>query len=240
MRLVLEPSRLDKLLSTVLIYKGKPLLDSVVGEFTPKGVVFRDMKLEVAAVYAIYSPKYFMEYEAAENEEVPLTDSLRNRLGWGFKDEKVTLMTSEGQLVLKGSKETYNEPLLEVEKGEFALKLENSDFGFVPAKEPPVRVLLTAESLNLPTAEKYRFDCDGKELKVTIKDVGEFTRTFSPSKAPALGNLTVSFDGAYFQQIAGNVAGEVWLSLTEGAAVFSQKTKDFCLTYLLSSLETEE
>lgn len=239
MRIVIEPNRLDRLLSTVLIYKAKPLLDSIVGMFSPKGVAFRDMKLEVAAVHAVYSPKYFIEYEVTEGEDVPLTDSLRNRLGWGFKDEKVTLMTSEGHLVLQGLKETYNEPLLDVEKGEFTLKLKNSEFGFVTEKEPAVRVLLPSEALNLPTAEKYRFDCDGEKLKVTIKDVGEYTRTFKPSKAPLMNELNVSFDGTYFAQLASNISGEVWLSLSEGGSVFSQKTKDFALTYLLSSLEEE-
>lgn len=236
MKIVIEPTRLNRLLSTVLIYRGKPLLDSIVGEFKPNGVAFRDMKLEVAAVHAIYSPYYFMEYEAG-NEEIPLTASLLNRLGWGFKDEKVTLMTSENHLVLKGSKETYNEPLLDVEKGEFVLKLKSSEYGFISVKEPAVRVLLTAEALSLPSAEKYRLDCNGEELRVTIEDVGRYTKTFKLSKKPILTELAVSFDGAYFQQMVGNLTGEVWLSLTEGGVVFSQKTKDFALSYLLSSLE---
>ena len=239
MRILTEPARLDKLLKTVLIHKQKSLLDTIIGEFTPKGVVFKDMKLEVAAIHAVYSPKYFLEYESVDSENVPLTASLMDMLGQGFKDEKVTLMTSEGHLVLKGSKETYNELLTEAEKGEFVIKLQNTDFGFVPEKEPTVRVLLNVEDLNLPTAEKYRFDCDGKDLSVSIKDIGEYTKTFKPSKAPTLGELNVTFDGSFFQQMMSNMTGEVWVSMTEGGVVFSQKTKDFCLTYLLSSLSEE-
>jgi len=239
LKIVIEPNRLNKLLSTVLIYKTKPLLDAIVGEFTPKGVAFRDMRLEVAAVYVVYPSKYFIEYDVKQNEEIPLTNSLRERLGWGFKDEKITLMTNEGRLVLQSSKESYSEPLTEVEKSDFPIEMQNTEFGYVPTKEPKIRALLPVDELALPSAEKYKFECTGepKTLRVTIEDVGKYTKTIQLSKAPIMNEVEATFDGTYFQQIISNITGEVWVSMTEGAMVFSQKTNDFTLTYMLSSIE---
>jgi hypothetical protein len=238
--LVVEPERLNKLLSTVLMKRGKPLLDSAVGEFTPKGVLFREIKADAILVYAIYTPQYFLEYESGE-EKVPLTATLLERLKWGFKDDKISLRTEGGSLVLQGSRETYREPLIDLgERAPFPYKFKNSEYGFVPENlEPLVAVLLPEGELDLPSADRYTFKCDGKKLSVVIEEVGTFERVLRPSRVAVMKEASISFDGDYLQTVLNNVSGEAWLLLTEGGLVLCQRFKDHAVTYALARLLEE-
>lgn len=246
MKVLIEPTRFKRLLETILIYKQKPLLESAVGEFKEKGLIVKNSSLDVVAVQAMFTKKYFLEYEATE-ENFPLTKTLLDPLNTGFKDEKINVFTEEGSIVIKGKTETYKEPLTEGEVGEIPFKMVNTEMGVIPEKLNPenpqvkgelIQVLLKGEDLqSIPTAEKFAFSCDGEKLTVTITNVGEYTKTFNPTKKESMGKMQVSFDGAYFANVVNNLEGDVWMSITEGAVVFSQKTKDLSLTYLLSSLE---
>lgn len=237
MKLLIEPERFKRLLNIVLIYKGKPLLENVMGGFKPKGLMVKDCSLDVVAIQALFSEKFFLEYEATD-ENVPLTKTLLDPLNTGFKDEKIDVFTDEDHIVIKGKTETYNEPLIERDVGSIPFKMVIGEIGAVPEKlNPNVQVSLKAEDLNLPTAEKLGFSCDGETLKVSIKNIGEYTKTFKPTRKNVMNALDVAFDGAYFGAVVNNLDGEVWMSMNEGAVVFSQKTKDFVLTYLLSSIE---
>jgi len=216
-----------------------------MGEFKPKGLLVKDNSLDVVALQAMFSSKFFLEYEAPE-ENVPLTHTLLDPLNKGFKDEKIQVFTDENSIVMKGATETYNEPLVEAEVGSLPFKLAMTSIGAVPEKLNPenpqiegefIQVLMKADDLMLPTAERLDFSCDGEKLTVAIKNVGEYTKTFKPMKKDSLGKLDVAFDGDYYEAIVGNLSGEVWVSISEGAIVFSQKTKDMTLTYILSSLE---
>ncbi len=101
-----------------------------------------------------------------------------------------------------------------------------------------LQVLVKAEDLQtLPTAEQYDFSSVGKELTISVKDVGEYTKTLKPTKIDSVADLKASFDGAYFGAVVNNLEGEVWMSMTKAVVVFSQKTKDMTLTFLLSSQE---
>jgi len=237
MKILIEPERLKRLLNAVLIYKGKPLLENVMGEFKTGGLQVKDCSLDVVAVEGMFAKKFFLEYEA-DDENVPLTKTLLEPLNTGFKDEKVEVFTDQNHIIIKGKTETYNEPLIDREVGTIPFTMVMSELGRVPEKlNAKVQVSLKAEDLNLPTAEKLTFTCDGESLKVSIKNIGEYIKTLKPTRKNVMEELKVSFDGAYFGAVVSNLDGEVWLSMNEGAVVFSQKTKDYTLTYMLSSIE---
>ena len=94
-----------------------------------------------------------------------------------------------------------------------------------------------AETLSdLPKSEEYVFRCDGEKLEVIVEDVGRYTKKFVPNVERAMDRLEVKFNSAYYAKVSNQFSGEVWLSLNEDVAVFSQKKDSFMLTYMLGAL----
>jgi len=243
MRIVIEPSRFRRLLENVLLYHGGADLDSALGEFSPKKVDFKDDNLEVIGLYGAYSKAFFLEYEAGEDEKIPFSKSLleQMRLGFGGDDKQMTVRADDAKIYLEGTKERYEEPLIEMEPSsfaeEFGFKVDKA-LGLVPGNlEAEIQVLLKTEALTgLPKAKDYLFRSDGKDLEVIIEDVGKYTRQITPSKVGVMKETELKFEAGYFAKVANQFDGEVWLTLRENAAVFSQKSKDHMKTYVLSSV----
>lgn len=239
MKIVIEPARFKRLLENVLLYHGGAELDSALGAFGPSKVEFKSVGLEVIWSYAAYAKDFFLEYVAGE-EQVPLSKSLLEQMRYGFSGDKQMTVRSEGERIhLEGTKEHYEEPLIDMEPGEFPVKfVADKTLGLVPeGLKAEIQVLVKADALTgLPKAKDYLFVSDGEKLEVIIEDVGKYTRQITPSKAGVLNESEFKFDAGYFEKVANQFTGEVWLTLREDAAVFSQKSKDHMLTYLLSGV----
>ena len=242
MRIVIEPNRFRRLLENVLLYHGGTELDSALGEFSPKKVEFKDDNLEVIWLYGAYSKDFFLEYEAGEDEKIPFSKSLLEQMKYGFSDDKQMTVRADGdKIYLEGAKERYEEPLIEMEPTnfteEFGFKSDKT-LGLIPGNlEAEIQVLMKAEVLTgLPKAKDYLFRSDGKNLEVIIEDVGKYTRQITPSKVGVMNETELKFEAGYFAKVANQFDGEVWLTLRENAAVFSQKKKDCMQTYVLSTV----
>ena len=239
MKIVIEPSRGRKLLENILLYHGGAELDSNIGVFTPEKVEFQDIGLEVVGVYASYDREFFVSYEAGD-ESVPFSKSLLNQMRRGFGvGEQVTIWTEADKIHLAGKGERYEEPLTEVTPGDFPISFrEDPTVGLLPLSlEAKVQVQIEASVLaGLPKAENYLFKCDGQRLEVIIEDVGKYTREFTPYVAREMNELEVEFEAGYFANASSQFSGDVWLSLSEDCAVFSQRLEGSRLTYMLGSL----
>ncbi len=239
MRIVLEPSQCRRLLENVLLYHGGAELDSNLGVFTSEKVVFKDLDLEVVGVYAAYDRSFFITYDV-DNESVPFSKSLLDQMRRGFgTGEQVTIWTEGDKIHLKGKGERYEEPLTEIISGDFPISFtEDMTVGLVP-KSLVAKVQILVESsvlAGLPKAENYLFKCDGETLKIVVQDVGKYTREFTPIVEREMNELEVEFEAGYFSNVASQFAGDVWLSLNEEAAVFSQRLDASRLTYILGSV----
>lgn len=255
MRILLEPERLKRLLSSVLLHTSgdKFLLKGVMGNFSEKGLQIKDSSLDIVAIQALYTKKFFLEFSVeGEKEDIPIPNSLFEPLKLGFNEEKMEFFNDQNQLILKTKLEDYNEPISEQEQGTMPFKMMMTELGIIPEKMNPenpqvggpmIQIQLKAEELSrLPPADEYKFVCKDKKLSVTVpvKELGKYTKVFKPTKIGAIEDMEVAFDGSYFGAIANNISGEVWLSIINDAMVVSQKTKDCCITYLLSSQSEEE
>ena len=256
MRILLEPERLKRLLSNTLLHTSgdKFLLKGVMGNFSEKGLLIKDSSLEIVAIQALYTKKFFLEFGVEGEENVPIPSSLFEPLKIGFKEEKMEFFNDKSKLFFKTKLEDYDEPIPEQEQGTMPFKMLMTELGIIPeklnpenpqveGKGPMIQIQLKAEELSgLPPADEYKFVCKDKKLSVTVpvKELGKYTKVFKPTKIEAIEDMEVSFDGSYFGAIANNIAGEVWVSIIEDAMVVSQKTKDCCITYLLSSQSEEE
>lgn len=204
--------------------------------------MFKDDHLEVIWLYGAYSKDFFLEYEAGEDEKIPFSKSLLEQMKYGFGDDKqMTVRTEGGKIHLEGTKERYEEPLIEMEPSSFAEEFDfkiDKTLGLVPGKlQAEIQVLMKADVLTgLPKAGDYLFRSDGKNLEVIIEDVGKYTRQITPSKVGVMNEAELKFEANYFAKVANQFDGEVWLTLRENAAVFSQKSKDHMKTYVLSSV----
>ena len=227
------------MLNNTLIFHGDVELDTAVGTFTPTRAEFKDVSLEVISVYAVYNRDFFIDYYASD-EQVPLSKSLLDQMKRGFSIGKVmSVYTQDGKIHLDGDTEHYEEPFTEIVPGDFPIEFtEDGMLGLVPKNlNAIVQLEADVEALaNLPKAEEFLFRCDGERLEVVVEDVGRYTKRFIPIIERSMGELEVKFNSAYYAKIVNQFSGEVWLSLNEDAAVFSQKKDSYMLTYMLGAL----
>ncbi len=247
MKAIVEPERLQRLLVNVLVCHGKPaLLDAHVGVFSAKGVVFKDITLEALAVNAVFSSEYFLEFEAKEGEQVPFSKSLLDIMKDSFKkEEKVEIRTKKDKIYLQGKWQDYEEPFVEAELCEIPFPfVAHMTMGLLPKDlDPVVQILVKADILiGLPKVDRLLFTCDGKQLSVFAEDVGKFRKVITPSRTKVLremlGDTEMLFEKYLFDKIINQFGPktEVWLTLRKDAMILSQRSKDYMLTYMLSSL----
>jgi hypothetical protein len=239
MKIKVDPSQFRRMMENVLIYHGDVELDTNVGNFTPTRAEFRDVSLEVVSVYAIYNKEFFVDYYAT-GEQVPLSQSLLEQMKRGFSSGKLmSVYTENDKIHLEGETEHYEELLTKAVPSEFPIPFTEDDIlGLVPKNlNALVQLSAEAETLsNLPKAEEYVFRCDGEKLEVVVVDVGKYTKKIVPIIEKSMGELEVKFNAAYYVKVSSQFGGEVFLSLNEDAAVFSQKRDSCLLTYMLGAL----
>jgi len=239
MKISVDPSHFRRMLENILIHRGDVELDTNVGTFTPTRVEFRDVSLEVMSIAAVYDRSFFIEYNALD-ELVPLSKSLLDQMKRGFGAGKVmSVYTEDEKIHLEGETEHYEESLIEIAPIDFPIQfMEDDMLGLVPERlNAIVQLSASSEAItNLPKADEYLFKSDGEKLEVIVEDVGKYTKRFVPIIERSMGELEVKFNAAYFAKVSNQFSGEIWLSLNEDAAVFSQMKDGCMLTYMLGAL----
>jgi hypothetical protein len=226
------------MLQSGLFYKSKPLLESFMAECTEKGVLIKNVDLDVVGVYAAFPKSYFASYDSSILEDVPLTSTILDNLSY-FTSQKVTVQTIGREIVVEGERETYRETMLEREKRNFPIPMVFSSIGFLPQKmAPKVQVKILSDELSsVPSSENYKLVSDGSCLKIQSTDIGMFEKKINVLEKKVLEPITVAIDAELLQHILANTYGECWLSIEDRGIVLSQKTEDFAKTYLQSTLE---
>lgn len=240
MKIEVEPNRFRDFLSSLLVYRSKPLLPQISAEFKSKGVGVKDMTLEAIAVVGMFSPKYFISYEA-EDETVVLTESLLDVVKKAFKGDKITVWTENNNIIIEGENYRYEEPIKAIEPQEFKAEIKMTDIGIIPTiPKFKVQVRIPVSELSLPTAEKYTLISDGNNLKISIEEVGKLTKTLKLSQVKKLEPVTTTVFANYLLNMVNNLSGEIWLSFDENVIVLSKKAKEYALSYFLATVEIIE
>ena len=240
MKIALEPQRLRNILSSAMILKADPLIKEPIAEVKENGLVIKDRSLGVMQEYLIFSKNYFMEFDGSGVTNFVLTETMYDKLSWGFKGDKVTVSITEdkSKVVFEGEGENYSEPLVNKEVEEFKIEMASSDVGLLPKKMSPVlQVLIPTDSLRLPETEQYYLKASesDKRIVVSVMDIGKYTRELKFTRANILKDLDIDIDGDFYQHILNNLTGEIWFSAVPEAVAFTQKTADYSYTYLLSA-----
>jgi len=128
---------------------------------------------------------------------------------------------------------------VKIGKNEIEMGKISKNKGILPKKlNPTVQVLVKIEALSgLLKSEQYKIVCDAKAqtISVGVEGVGDYKKEIKLQKVDLMKDLEMVFGSKYFNKVIAQFSGDVWLTLRPEAAVFSQKSKESLLTYLLSS-----
>ena len=215
-----------------------------MGYFKPDGLYIEDKSLQSIGVKAFYPIKFFIGYKIeGEEEKVSLTADMLKPFGWheSFEKDKLKVFTKDNKVwyeaVNKNGEidETWDYDLTTIEEHKFSFKIPDSEKGFIPIGRPEiVQMLLRISQLQIHKAERYKFICGKEKIQLEVRDPGRYVRVLSPVKQVKLSELVLAVPGVQLESITELFSGEVWLTLYEQGVVFSQKTKESSLTYLLS------
>jgi hypothetical protein len=246
MKLVLESDRMRKFISQLVIARAnKALLEKMPLAMTVEGVMAKDMSLNVVGMAGVWSKSFFLEYDPKDANTFVVAASLLDGLKKGFNDKQLSLTIEDGSVWIKGSSEKYDEELSTGEPPAKFVQITNDPKkGLIPTKmTPTVAVLIDAESLSMPDSENYALKCAGDAIEIVCnpKDTkGNYTKSVPIKLKEKIEDLNVSYAGNFFQSIASNLEGEVWLHLDKNVMVLSKKSKDHSLTYILTGAGVSE
>ena len=252
MKMKLEPTRAVDFAQKVLLGKsGSSKLENIPLLCKPKGITTSNMFLEVIGLKAIFTNSFFIEYECKEDETLILTADTLKVLTKGFKaDKTVTFFTDSENLYIRGSRETFKEPIREATQDvPISFPTVLTEKGFISAKdeggvktEVPsiIQASLDVSEIDLMTpSEKTFFNSNGKQLviKSVFKSGAEFEKIMELSKRPdnKLGVLETSFYTTWLDAIVSNLDKEIWLTMSNDWIIASLKRKGYVLSYFLTT-----
>jgi len=240
MKIKVEPGRFKKMLEAGMIYKSKPLIAPLLVKFHKDGASIKDAYCDFLVVNIEMDKKFFLDYEAKEEEVVAIPSVVLDKLNWGFKDDEFEVYTEDNKFHLKGKTDSFNIELEESEPKPIPIKLKKTERGLIPEKiEPKSSFLLDSKELNLPQAEEYNFELKNKKLMVTIPGNGEFIRNLT-GKVVGEEDIKVNLDGEFFNSITNNLDGEIFFVLTKDIVIFAEKKKHHMKTMFLGTRVAED
>lgn len=244
MDIEIEPARFQKMLANVLLHKQGAALDANIASFTTKGVVFKDISLGVVIINAVYSKDYFFKYGFETSEKVPFSKTLLEEMKHGFRDEKMRAFTEGDKIVIQGKIDRYEENLPDIKPVEVEAEYRiDRKVGIVP-KNPKVLAQIQTDAdiiKSVARSEAVTFKCDSNKIIAFVEGVGVFSKEIVPSdKTDELTEFDMAFSAKLLGDMAAQFSDKIWLTFTlneEGntGVTFSQRGKDFLLSYSLSS-----
>ena len=241
MEFVCEPNRFQRILNVALI-GGK--IESCASYFRPDGLYVEDKSQQTIGVKAFFPVKYFINYKVdGDEEKLQLSKTMLEPFGWGeaFEEAKLKVHIKDGKLYYEAidkqgkTDEFWKNDLEEVKENKFNFQIPSSEKGFIPSGKPELaQVFLRASQLKIHTADRYKFIGDDGKMEVEVQNPGVYKRALQLTKAVKLSKLELAVPGDDLETIVGLYTGDVWLTLYAGGVVFSQKTEEGAISYLLS------
>lgn len=256
-KLEVEPNRLTQFLQQSLAYSKTPMSDSSLIVFTPKKALINCNIASDLIVFAEYHKNYFISLEVDKEELFMSTvTQIKDRLGHGFKGEKITMLTDDENVIFQGTStdDKVTEKLEVVNRDKISpYKYKPSEIGLLPQKfkekgnpeggtipmpfDLQAQIPTSAFS-DLPTYEEITIKFDGKELKFLFNDTLGSRKRPVPIKKFFGDNqkkCEVKFNMKVLQSLIDHFSDEVWMSLNAGMAALSTTNKDYSLTYIFAA-----
>lgn len=226
-------------------------IERCTGYFRPDGLYVEDKSLQTIGVKAFFPVKYFTSYKVeGEEEKLCLSKSLLEPFSWteAFEQSKFRVFIKGNKLRYEGLdkqgkiKDSWEDDLGEIEEHKFSFLFPMTEKGLIPTgkSDKPeqseiLQVLLRASQLKVHTTDRYKFTCDEQQIELEVTNPGVYRRILELTKTSKLSKFELAYPEE-LETIVGLLTGDVWLTFFKGPAVFSQKTEEGAVTFLLSPL----
>jgi len=187
---------------------------------------------------------------------------VKERLGYGFKGEEVTISIDKTKVYADGTdnvdetRQAITKELLEA-KAPYTVTMTDIGLNMTPSAEMAnqslfnLQALISTESFaDLPTYDTVIFETDGKSITLHLGDqlgsrkrpvpIKQYALNSVPQATPVGTPLRAKFNMKILQQLLSLFDGDLWLSINGGAIVLSQKQPDYALTYVIAAYEGEQ
>lgn len=234
-------------LGAAMLVDGNPSIENILVEFTPTMMLFRDMTLDIVGVYMVASPSFFSQYDVPAPVKVPLTYSLYKQLANQFKSEIISCEISDTQIAVFGNNEDYKEDIINLVKGDFITEIVDSDIGFIPKnamdRQSAIVKIAISDLRGLPKIsdeDGYPFIVADGKVRTEFKDFGVYGRDLVLKESKKLEPISVKLNPSYVNRLVKNIdeKGDIWFLIGEKAVVFTYKSNDFAVMYMLVTQES--
>ena len=230
----MEPEKFKKMLKAGFIFKGTPLINPILAQFKPEGAIILGFYSNIVGARIRMDKEFFTEYECTKEEVISFPYTVLERMGWGFKDEIITISSTDKKVIIKGGADSYD---YEIENMPFP----TSPFGFKEHEKGTIpdditletATVLDVKDLILPPGQLYAFKFKDGKLSAGISDSGNFVRRFSGEVIAAAKDLKVTLDGDFYTSIVSNLDGKALFVLDPDKCIFSEKGENISKTFML-------
>lgn len=223
----------------------KNQLESVTLNCKPDKIVVTDRELGILGIYAQYKKEYFINYECPQPEQVTFNRRILSMIqdSKTFKNDKqITISTQENKIFIRGAREQFTDTQEESKPINFFKEIELRDIGVIPKKyQSQISFSINTEELELPKTEQITIQSTPTELKVLIKDLGEYEKTLQLTQTlkPQLTTATFALNKDNLDTILSNFTGEIIISANQDFFTFYQKTKETIITCYQATIQEE-
>ena len=197
----------------------------------------------VIAVVSWFNNMFFTSYSASGNGELKIPSTLYKVVGKYFKElDNIEFTVKEDNIILRGRDEVYEGQLLRVELPNIGTDLINREYGYIPADLKVMGVYgIDAEEWRLKADEVKITYGDTLKLTIMLEEGGKYTRGVKIlDKREIAGSGSVVVDGKILKTITEMFTGPIFLVITEGPIILTQKSSDYTVSYIIAPRATEE
>ena len=189
------------------------------------------------AVAAKINKSYFNEYAASEGEaKIPST--IYDVVKKYFKEsDAISFNIEDTKLTMRGRDEVYECNLLETELSTFEGEVEECDFGLLPPLDAEVKGVyeVDAEEFSVKADEIRIHYGDRLKLTIVLEEGGVYSRYARViEKRDVRGEGSVLLDGKTLKTVIDLFVGPVYLVMTDGPVIVTQKTSDYAVAYAIA------
>jgi len=192
----------------------------------------------IFAVITKINKTFFTEYHVDDEGEVKISTSLYKVIDKYFKEvENIEFSITDTRLTLKGKDEIYETSLLQIELPTIEAEIEEKEFGFLPKLESEIKGIygIDAEDWSVKADLLKIYYGNTLKLSVTLEEGGTYTRaTKILDKKEICGEGVITIDGKVFKNIIDLFSGPLYMVITSGPIILSQKTSDYTITYVIA------
>jgi hypothetical protein len=236
LKIVGSKPRIKKLLEFTSI-DGE--LDTIKLKYSGNGLA--QMQIDPSytlAVISRFSKTYFTEFTATGEGEVIISYNIYKVIDKYFKElENLEISVKGNNVVVKGRDETYEGSLMQVDLPRIETTFEEREYGFVPRIEGSIKGIygIDSEDWSIKADRVIIQYGDTLKLTVTLEEGGTYTRGAKVlDKREVSGSGVVAVDGKVLKSVIDLFSGPLYLIVTEGPLVLTQKTTDYVISYIIA------